>query len=51
MAIIPRADESQVLNAGSPVPLVTGNTAGELMGSAVSSLEKAREVLIKKVIS
>lgn len=49
MAIIPRADESQVLNAGSPVPLVTGNTAGELMGSAVSSFgKKLGEVLIKK---
>jgi len=37
MAIIPRVDESQILNAGSPVPLEPGRSAGELMGSAVSS--------------
>jgi hypothetical protein len=49
MAIIPRADESQVLNAGSPVPLATGDTAGEIQAKTLGSFSRGlSSVFIQK---
>lgn len=40
MPIIPRADESQVLNAGSPVPLRTGDSGAEIYAKAAGQLSQ-----------
>lgn len=48
MAIIPRADESQVLNAGSPVPLKTGDSGAEIYAKAAGHFSEQIGTLLMK---
>lgn len=48
MPIIPRADESQVLNAGSPVPLKTGDSGSEIYAKALGRVSEQVGTLLMR---